>query len=141
MDQTEARRLRPSDPSSRAEPTHHDFPDQPQVDAPLDLSPVSGTGLVAQRARLRRQPPEMSLNWGAADEVTAPPAPSPDVAYVCGMPTAEFAYRLAELASRLDASVRQSGDLDAKRGLAVVSLQARMYEHLYLLQTASGDVT
>lgn len=139
MEKTEARRLRPSALGDRAAPVQKPFPEQPEVQSPLDIAGSATPALIAQQVQFRRQPPEMVLTWAQPDPVGTAAGASPDVALVSALPTPEFAFRLAELAARLEPLVQKSGSPEARRGLGALLLQARMYEHLHLLQTTPGD--
>ena len=146
MEKTETLRPRgtavPGWPGASPGASAAEFPQQHEAPQLLDgaAAPAAQVDL-AQRTRFRRQPPQMSLTWAEPDQLIAAASLSPDVVEVCGLPVTEFAFRLAELSSRLEAPVRYSGSPEAKQGLAVLALQSRMYEHLYLLQTSPDAVT
>ena len=138
MDQTQIRDLRDlARPAGRAR-TDSDFPDQPNVEPPLDIAVVLPGNLIAPRVVFPRRPPEMALTWAAPDQAEAPVVHR-DVALGSGLPTPELAYRLASLAARIEEQVQFSGTPEARTGLGVLSMQARMYEHLHLLQSGAGE--
>jgi hypothetical protein len=137
MDQTQIRDLRDlTRPAARAR-SDHDFPDQANVEPPLDIAVVAPGNLVAPRVVFPRRPPEMVLTWAAPEQAEVPVV-NADVALVSGLPTPELAYRLASLAARIEEQVQYSGTPEALTGLGVLSMQARMYEHLHLLQSGAG---
>lgn len=95
-----------------------------------------GTAYLRQLRSTNRRPPELpiplpgvSLSEGLEQVI------APDIARLAGMDRTEFAYAVAELAWKLEGPVAASGDTGAREGLAVLSQTARMYEHLFLLQT------
>lgn len=138
MDQTQTRDLRGLAPPAGRAQADRDFPDQANVEPPLDIAVVVPSNLVAPRVVFPRRPPEMALTWAAPDQAEVPVV-HPDVAMVSGLPTAELAYRLASLAARIEEQVQYSGTPEALTGLGVLSMQARMYEHLHLLQSGAGE--
>jgi hypothetical protein len=137
MDQTQIRDLRDFARPAGLAQADRDFPDQANVEPPLDLAVVVGN-LVAPRVVFLRRPPEMALTWAAPDLADAPVV-HPDVALVSSLPTPELAYRLASLAARIEKQVQYSGTPEAQMGLGVLSMQARMYEHLHLLQNCTAE--
>jgi hypothetical protein len=92
-------------------------------------------------SRLRtvtRRPPELRLSLqapSAQDELDQ--LLLPEVARIAAVETTEFAFAVAELAWRLEGQVATTDDEGAKAGFAVLSQSARMYEHLFLLQSGA----
>lgn len=83
-----------------------------------------------------RRPPELPLSFLRDSGKTALDAViTPKVAQLAGTGSMEFAYALAELAWRLEPAALATQDPDIHEGHAVLSKAARMYEHLFILQT------
>ncbi len=104
-----------------------------------DVAVVAPRSLVAPRVTFSRRPPEMALTWDAPSQPVGSMS-NPDVALVSSLPTPQLAFRLAFLAARIETQVEYSATPEALMGLGVLSRQARMYEHLHILQSTSGDV-
>jgi hypothetical protein len=94
---------------------------------------------VTYLSRLRtttRRPPELRLNLQSPEQHDAlDQVLLPEIARIAETETTEFAFSVAELAWRLEGAVEATGDEGAKEGLAVLSQAARMYEHLFMLQS------
>ncbi|NJM81728.1 MAG: hypothetical protein HC844_03855 [Tabrizicola sp.] len=94
---------------------------------------------VGYLSRLRtttRRPPELRLSLhGTAKNDGLDEVLLPEVARIAETETTEFAFAVAELAWRLEGQIAATDDDGAKEGHAVLSQIARMYEHLFILQT------
>jgi hypothetical protein len=140
MEQTEPRNVLdfPRTESGALYPTH--LPDQPDLDLPSDILVVAPRSLVAPRVTFTRRPPEMALTWATPAPQSAPPITNPDIALVSSLPTPELALRFALLAAQIETQVQYGGSAEAIMGLGVLSRQARMYEHLHILQSSTGEL-
>ena len=100
--------------------------------------PRRRSGYLTRLRTVTLRPPELRLNMSIRPQTPTPDiATLPEIARITRTETAEFAFAVAELAWRLEADVAASGDAGARDGLAVLSRTARMYEHLFVLQTES----
>ncbi len=85
-----------------------------------------------------RRPPALRLSLqGASRSDVLEKIFLPEIVRIAETETAEFAFAVAELAWRLEAQIAATLDEGAQEGHAVLSKAARMYEHLFILQTGA----
>jgi len=100
-------------------------------------TPQTITSYLRRLNTITRRPIELrSLRLGVtADAVPLPATIKPLIKEIATSETPEFAFRVAELAYRLEASGDAEQDPKAAEGLAVLQDMTRMYEHIFVLQT------
>jgi hypothetical protein len=96
-------------------------------------------GYLIGQQTVTRRPPALRVQPSLATEASRLDSLLlPEVKRIAATETAEFAFSVAELALRLEKRVKASSDRGAKEGHAVLSEMARIYEHLFVLQTGPG---
>lgn len=132
----------PEQQADRAQPlTTSLAADQAGVAADVQIVPATAPRTISSYFRrlhtITRRPLELrSLRTGVTEDAIPMPAPArPLIKDIATTETPEFAFRVAELAYRLEADVTVANDPKAAEGLAVLQEMTRMYEHIFVLQT------
>jgi hypothetical protein len=130
------------------------LPDDLAILPPQDAR--GGARFVAMRVAMPRRPPEIMLDLPPASGVTAQPGtPTPAAARhsdpqaqpaiaallgaVASLHASELSWQVTDLAARLSLRADLADNPLAMRGLAVLSHQARLLQHLLILQSAASE--
>jgi hypothetical protein len=116
------------------------------VRPPLDARQEAG--FIAARVAVARRPPALALLLatgaphrpvGAADKLLQDPLSTLDLGPVSALTPDLLAWHVIELSQRLMARPEVASHPGARGGLGTLMLQARMFQHLHILQSAASE--
>lgn len=114
------------------------------VDGGLDYPVVDESrrkaNFLASLKTVNRQPPELPLysdTNGDASRIRK--AFAPEIARITTTETVDFAFSIAEVAWQIETAVQRQPDPEVVEGHAVLARAAKMYEIIFMLQTAPEE--
>lgn len=114
------------------------------VDGGLDY-PVADesrrkANFLASLKTVNRHPPELPLFRDANGKTShIREAFAPEIARITTTETVDFAFSIAEVAWQVETAVHKQPDPEVIEGHAVLARAAKMYEMIFILQTASEE--